>query len=361
MPIRQMKISGVRNLQPLDIEFSSGINLIYGSNGSGKTSLLEAITLMATGKSFRTSQTKHILAHDADSIEMLFAIEDASLGSCQLDSLRLRSGDNLIKLNGSVLTAQAEAAYWLPVQVMDPTTFKLLAGSPEERRQFIDWGLFHVEQNFMDTWKVFRKQLKQRNAALKQKEQEWISVWNKGFIESALAIDTYRKNYLKRFKPEFERILSQLDSNIKVTLAYYPGWDKEQPLEQVLDKQLERDMHLGYTQAGPHRAELRIKIDKQPAVEILSRGQQKSVVAALKIAQGALFQQETGRYTIYLIDDLASELDAEHRLALCKLLEDLKCQVFITSIDKSQLLQSWQFSSGILFHINQGKIAQEAF
>lgn len=361
MPIRQIKISGVRNLQPLDIELCTGVNLIYGANGSGKTSLLEAITLMATGKSFRTSQTKHILAHDADRIEMLFSIDDASLGHCQLDSLRLKSGDHLIKLNGSVLTAQAEAAHWLPVQVMDPTTFKLLSGSPEERRQFIDWGLFHVEQRFMETWKVFRKQLKQRNAALKQKQQEWIAVWNKGFIESALAIDSYRRDYLKRFKPEFERILKELDANLEVTLAYYPGWDKEQSLDQVLEKQLDRDMHLGYTQSGPHRAELRIKIDKQPAVEILSRGQQKSVVAALKIAQGAMFQQETGRQTIYLIDDLASELDAEHRLALCNLLEDLKCQVFITSIDKSQLLQSWQFSSGKIFHLQQGQIVQEAF
>ena len=73
---------------------------------------------------------------------------------------------------------------------------------------------------------------------------------------------------------------------------------------------------------------------QQPASEILSRGQQKTVVSALKIAQGSLFQQESGRRTIYLVDDLASELDEKHRFALCKLLEDLKCQVFITSIDK---------------------------
>lgn len=361
MPIRQIRISGVRNLQPLDIQLDAGVNFIYGANGSGKTSLLEAITLMATGKSFRTSQTKHILGQDADRIEMLFNIDDSNLGQCTLDSLRLRSGDHLIKLNGSVLTAQADAAHWLPVQVMDPTTFKLLSGSPDERRQFIDWGLFHVEQNFMETWKVFKKQLKQRNAALKQREQEWINVWNKGFIESALAIDEFRKNYLKRFKPTFERILKTLDVNLDVNMAYYPGWDKEQELSQMLEKQLERDIYLGYTQSGPHRAELRIKVDKHPAAEILSRGQQKTVVAALKIAQGALFQQETGRSTIYLIDDLASELDTEHRYALCTLLEDLKCQVFITSIDKAQLLDSWKFSSGKIFQLEQGKITEDAF
>lgn len=360
MPIQRLTISGVRNLQSLEIDPSSGVNFIYGTNGSGKTSLLEAIGLMATGKSFRTSQSKHILAQDNDRIEMRFAIEDASLGECLLESLRLKSGDHLLKLNDSVLTAQAEAAHWLPVQVIDPTTFKLLAGSPEERRQFIDWGLFHVEQGFMEQWKVFRKQLKQRNAALKQQEHEWISLWNKGFIESSLAIDGFRKTYLKRFKPEFERILAQLDSNINVTLAYYPGWDKEQELADVIGKQLERDIALGYTQAGPHRAELRIKVDKQPAVEILSRGQQKTVVAALKIAQGALFQQETQRRTIYLVDDLASELDEQHRLALCKLLEDLKCQVFITSIDKEKMIEAWQSTQGKVFHVEQGRITEQS-
>ena len=360
MPIRQLKISGVRNLQPLNLTLHPGVNFIYGSNGSGKTSLLEAIALMASGKSFRTSQLKHVLAQDADRIELLFDVDDESLGSCQLDSLRLKSGDHLLKLNGSVLTAQTEAAQWLPVQVIEPTTFRLLSGSPEERRQFIDWGVFHVEQKFIDHWRVFRKQLQQRNSVLKQKELEWLPVWNKGFVESAGVIDEYRRAYLKRFKPEFERILNQLDESIDVSLAYYPGWDRDSDLQDVLDKQQERDLVLGYTQSGPHRAELRIKVDKQPAAEILSRGQQKTVVAALKIAQGSLFQQESGRRTIYLVDDLASELDEKHRFALCKLLEDLKCQVFITSIDKDKLTDIWQPVASKVFHVEQGIIREDS-
>ena len=324
MPIRQLKASGVRNLQPLDLDFHPGVNFIYGANGSGKTSVLEAINLMAAGKSFRTSRLQHVFSQESDRIEMLMAIEDETLGECELDSLRLKGGDHLLKQNGSVLTSQADASHWLPVQIIEPTTFKLLAGSPEERRQFIDWGVFHVEHAFMEHWKTFRKQLKQRNSVLKQKEDEWLAVWNKGFIESATAIDQHRRDYLKRFKPEFERILTQLDDSIDVTLAYYPGWEKDSALSDVLERQKERDMVLGYTQSGPHRAELRIKVDKQPAAEILSRGQQKTVVAALKIAQGSLFQQESGRRTIYLVDDLASELDQSHRLALCQLLEDLR-------------------------------------
>jgi len=360
MPIRQIKLSGLRNLQPLDFTMNSGVNFIYGANGSGKTSLLEAIMLMATGKSFRTSHIKHLTSHESDRIEMQFHIEDESMGECVLDSLRLKSGDHLLKLNGSVLTAQSEATHWLPVQVIDPNTFKLLTGSPEERRQFLDWGVFHVEQRFLNHWKVFRKQLQQRNAVLKQKEVEWLTTWNKGFVESALAIDELRQAYIDRFKPVFENILQQLDSSLSIDLHYHPGWDKDSDLGQVIERQQERDLVLGYTQSGPHRAELRIRTNKQPAAEILSRGQQKTVVAALKIAQGALFQDETQRRTIYLVDDLASELDEAHRHSFCKLLEDLDCQVFITSIDKEKLIDVWKPMNRKVFRMEEGKLIEES-
>src|SRR5690606_8864483 len=158
------------------------------------------------------------------------------------DSLRLKSGDNLLKLNGSALTAQTDAAQWLPVQALEPTTFKLLSGSPEERRQFIDWGVFHVEQKFIEHWKVFRKQLKQRDAALEEKELQWLPVWNQTFPDSAAVTDNYRRAYLKRFKPAVERILQQLDDSIQLTLADYPGWDRDSELTVVPNRQEERDL-----------------------------------------------------------------------------------------------------------------------
>ena len=118
MPVRHLRISGVRNLQPLVIDPHPHVNFIYGDNGSGKTSILEAIAVMASGKSFRTSQLKHVLSHDHDRMEMRVGLSDPDLGECDMESLRLKSGDHLLKLNGSVLTSQAEAAHWLPVQIM---------------------------------------------------------------------------------------------------------------------------------------------------------------------------------------------------------------------------------------------------
>merc|ERR1711879_644757 len=105
---------------------------------------------------------------------------------------------------------------------------------------------------------------------------EWLAVWNEGFIEAAEKIDGYRREYLQRFKPAFDQTLQRLDPDLEVGLSYYPGWEKQSSLAEVLEKQAERELQLGFTQAGPHRAEIRIKSDKQNAADVLSRGQQKN-------------------------------------------------------------------------------------
>ncbi len=333
------------------------VNFIYGDNGSGKTSVLESVHLLSSGKSFRTHQLKHILNYEDDRVELSIELDNTE--GTSLYSLRLKNGDHLFRLNGSVLSSQAAAASRLPVLVIEPNTFTLLSGSPEERRQFMDWGVFHGEVSFIEKWRTFRTLLKQRNAVLKQKETTWLEVWNEGFIEAAEQIDAYRRDYLQRFKPVFDKTLQALDPELNVGLSYYSGWEKNSSLADVLERQREREMQLGFTQAGPHRAEIRIKVDKQSASDVLSRGQQKIVVAALKLAQGILFKESTGSPPIYLVDDLASELDKAHRLTLCQVLEDLKCQVFITSIEKRQVLDTWQPTEYKVFHVEQGSIVEE--
>lgn len=360
MPIQGLTIEGLRNLQPLSILPSARVNFIYGDNGSGKSSLLEAIYILASGKSFRTSQLKHAFKSEHDQLKLSITLAQEDDSECLIESQRTRSGNHLLKMAGSVLKQQADAAQQLPVLILDPNTFKLLSGSPEERRQFIDWGVFHVEHTFMEHWKIYKQQLKQRNALLKEKDTQWLATWNAGFVESAMCIDQHRKQYLEDFTPEFKRILVMLDSTIEVELNYYAGWEKGADLHSILTKQEERDLQLGYTQSGPHRGELRIKVGKQPAAERLSRGQQKSVVSALKIAQGTMLKTRKQRTPIYLIDDLASELDQSHRFALCRLLEDLKCQVFVTSIDKDSLLQAWQTTQNFkMFHVEHGNIQEQ--
>jgi len=359
MPIRRLQISGVRNLQPLNLNFSPSVNFIFGQNGSGKSSLLESIHLQATGKSFRHHQIKPVIQQGKDECILFSEVEDSAFGITKIGSQRSLKGEKALKINGQNVASQSEASKLLPVQIIEPNTFKLLSGSPQERRQFIDWGVFHVEQIFLGEWKNLKKQLQQRNAVLKKGEEQWLDVWSKGFIESALKINQLRIDYLTKFKPYFEQSLAKLDPELKVELNYYPGWERKSELIDVLIKQKERDLQLGYTQSGPQRAELRIKVNGVNAADMLSRGQQKSVVAALKIAQGGLLKAETGRNTIYLVDDLASELDESHRLAFCHLLEELGSQVFITSIESDSVSSSWNPVNSKMFHVEHGQITEQ--
>jgi DNA replication and repair protein RecF len=359
MPIKRLQISGVRNLQPLSLTPSSGVNFIYGENGSGKSSLLEAVYILANGKSFRHHLLKPVIQHEMDCCVLFSEIDDNRMGHARLGVQRSRNGDKAIKLNGEALHSQADASTWLPVQIIEPNTFKLLSGSPQERRQFIDWGVFHVEHSFLNQWREFKKLLQQRNAVLKKGEPDWLNVWDKGFVKAANSVNVSRKAYIERLLPVFQHTLSRLDANLDVHLSFYPGWERNSELIDILQKQRERDLQIGHTQYGPQRAELRIKIDNMNAADVLSRGQQKVVVAALKLSQGVLFQQETDRSTIYLVDDLASELDETHRFALCQLLEDLKCQVFITSIEHNSISDQWKPEGYKMFHVEHGSVTDK--
>ncbi|HHJ4328588.1 TPA: DNA replication and repair protein RecF, partial [Klebsiella pneumoniae] len=171
-------------------------------------------------------------------------------------------------------------------------------------------------------------------------------------------IDGYRRSYIQALKPVFEQVLAELVELQGLTLSYYRGWDKEKPLAEVLLNGLHRDQQMGHTHAGPQRADLRLRMGTHNAAELLSRGQQKLVVCALRIAQGHLLNEARRGQCIYLVDDLPSELDEQHRRALCRLLDDLQCQVFITCVDQELMTEGWRTDTPVaVFHVEHGMIS----
>ena len=165
--------------------------------------------------------------------------------------------------------------------------------------------------------------------------------------------------YIQALKPVFERTLGELVELDTLSLSYYRGWDKDRELAEVLASSLLRDQQMGHTQAGPQRADLRLRLGAHNAADILSRGQQKLVVCALRIAQGHLLNQAKHGQCIYLVDDLPSELDEQHRRALCRLLDDLDCQVFITCVDRELMRDGWRTDTPVaMFHVEHGGITQ---
>jgi len=361
MTIRHLSVTGVRNLAPVTLNPSPRINLLHGHNGSGKTSLLEAIHFLALARSFRSSRIQPMIQQEQDEAVVFAKVETSSGQELNIGVSRNRQTDIQIRINGENIRSMAELARHLPVQLINPESFRLLEGSPKVRRQFLDWGVFHVEHSFMHSWQRLQNSLKQRNSLLRHAiiDNRSMQAWDLEFCAASEQTDQFRQDYIRRLKPAFTQTLSELIQLPDLTLSYSRGWDKDKPLAQVLNDSAQRDRQLGYTQAGPQRADLRLRIGTQNALEVLSRGQQKLVVCALKIAQGHLLAESMRQQCVYLVDDLSAELDPVYRKTLCNLLEQLDCQVFITGTDPDSLNYDWRKETPVsMFHVEHGHIKE---
>lgn len=361
MSLSRLSVTGVRNLQPVTLTPSPRINILHGDNGSGKTSLLEAIHLLGMARSFRSSRLNPVITHEQASCTVFGQVELGDDQSSALGVSRDRSGELRIRINGQSVRSAAELAEALPLQLINPDSFRLLEGAPKLRRQFLDWGVFHVEPRFLKAWQRLQQALRQRNSWLRHGTLDTASqaAWSRELSAASDEIDGYRRAYIQTLKPVFEQTLASILALDGFQLSYYRGWDKDRSLADVLEGSIDRDRAMGHTQAGPQRADLRLRVANHNAAETLSRGQQKLVVCALRIAQGHLVSEAKRGQCIYLVDDLPSELDDQHRLALCRLLEQLNCQVFITCVDSTVLQEGWRDDTPVsMFHVEHGAIAQ---
>ena len=355
MSIRRLTVTGVRNLADTRFEPGPGVNVVYGDNGAGKSSLLEAIHLLALARSFKVSRTRTLIQNSVDEATVFAEFTNKSKVGVQ----RSRSGHHSIRINGEAVSAVSELAQRLPLQLIHSDSFLLLEGTPGHRRQFLDWGVFHLEEAFHSLWQNAQKSLKNRNSVLRsgRMDRSQLAVWQREFVAAAEQLDQLRKGYLEGFVPRFHKVLEALIDLPDVRIHYYRGWDKTRSLDEVLEQQFERDLKLGYTQSGPQRSDMRIKVNSQSASDMLSRGQQKLVVCALKVAQSLHLQDVHNRPTTFLVDDLPAELDRHHIQKLGTLMEGLNGQVFMTSVEPSFLKDFWQAPDQVrMFHVEQGQI-----
>ncbi len=349
MPLDRLSFQGLRNLRAFEMAPGPHINLISGANGSGKTSLLEGVHVLGMARSFRTQKLKSLIDHDSDEMTLFGRL--AGEPPLPVGVRRRRDSPELdIRVRGERAARITQLAEALPLQLINPDAFRLLEGSPAARREFLDWGVFHAERDFLDSWKRVRRALKHRNALLRHDriDLQSIRIWERELAHWSEQLDGLRERYMTRFVPVFEETLAALLPLPDLTLRYSRGWDRQRALLEVFEAGRDTDRQMGFTQQGPQRADLRIRLGRHPAVDVLSRGQQKLVVSALKLAQGHLLEQLTGRTCLYLIDDLPAELDGNHRRIFCQWLEQLNCQVFITSVDQEALAGVWQPSTDVM-------------
>ena len=359
MALTRLLVQDFRNIAQCDITLASGFNFLVGANGSGKTSVLEAIHYLGHGRSFRSHLTSRVIRHEQQQLFIHGRVTDNNDLILPVGISKQRDGTTEVKIGGEGNQKLAQLAQMLPLQLITPEGFDLLIGGPKFRRAFIDWGVFHVEPKFYNAWSRLKRLTKQRNALLKQaRSYRELSYWDQELALLAEQMSVWRQDYINAVKIKAAEICQVFLPEFDIQLGFYRGWEKETPYAELLQRNFERDCQLGYTVSGPHKADLRIKVAGIPVEDVLSRGQLKLMVCALRLAQGLHLTEATGKQCIYLIDDFASELDSHRRALLAQRLKETNAQVFISAISREQVIDMLD-ENGKLFMVEHGKITQD--
>jgi len=367
MFLQQLEISGFRNLKHQRLQLNCHFNAFCGLNGSGKTSILEAIHVLGAGRSFRTTCLQHVIQLDQPRYALGGQIAQNIQNSNSITNIgteKTLSGNKIFKIAGKNSTA-AEVARLLPLQTITADSHKLIDAGPEYRRKFIDWAMFHMEHEFWATWQAFNQGLIQRNAVLKQSGgrrgvAEMLAAWQAVFVAAAVKIDLARKAVVCELQPIVQDIISAWLPGRQVELCYKQGWELGEEFASALTASLDVDLLVGFTSKGPHRADMELLIDGVQAKVFLSRGQQKLLVCALLLARTTILAVKQQKHSVFLVDDLHAELDAESSRMLLQGLVALKSQIFVTNIDQQSLLQGMLglVPSVAVFKVAKGEIAE---
>ncbi len=356
MALTRLLIKDFRNIEQADLALAPGFNFLVGANGSGKTSVLEAIYTLGHGRAFRSLQAGRVIRHD----EAAFVLHGRIEGSEREISVGLtknRAGDSKVRIDGSDGHKVAELAQLLPMQLITPEGFTLLNGGPKYRRAYVDWGCCHNTPGFFNAWSNLRRLLKQRNAALRQVTRySQIRAWDQELVPLAEQISQWRAEYSEAISAEIVATCGQFLPEFALNFSFQRGWDKESAYGDLLERNFERDRALTYTASGPHKADFRIRADGTPVEDLLSRGQLKLLMCALRLAQGEFLTRQSGRRCLYLIDDFASELDDSRRRLLAQRLKATQAQVFVSAIATDHVIDMSD-EKGKMFRVEQGKIA----
>jgi DNA replication and repair protein RecF len=359
MSLIELNINNLRNIVATSLTLHPRYNFIHGSNGSGKTSILEALYLVSHGRSFRSRYITPLINEHANTMSIFARFNDNASISIQKNS----TGSTQVKLNQNPCLRCSELAEFLPCQLLDADIFQIIDAGSAFRREVLDWGMFHVKHssllqndNYHALWINYRRILKQRNTLLRQHAaKNEFEVWDQQLSVLSEQLNVMRAEYHAQLAQVFDMFLKKL-TNIECSLHYYKGWGKQDPdksLANVLNEQFHSDQQRLYTQSGAHQADLIFKLPMLNAKQTLSRGQQKIILIALKFAQAYILNKPC----MYLLDDLPAELDNKHVEKVMQSLELLPGQFFITTIDNN-IANKWsQLYSANLFETNQLTVA----
>ncbi|MEX0603376.1 MAG: DNA replication/repair protein RecF [Marinobacter sp.] len=376
MALVKLQTEFFRNLDGAPVAFSPSMNLLFGENGSGKSSFLEAIGYLGLGRSFRVGRHQAVCTHNHDRLTVFGGLNSGlAIGGDRLSkgvgniahrlgiSRDIVAKETRLKVDGEAVRSLSQLARHFPVSVIDPGVFDIVAGGPGKRRQFLDWSVFHVEPSFSSAWQQCQRVTSQRNQMLRngRLDEALIRVWDAQYVTLAYQVTEARREAFLLFKTALDALLAEVVTpwTNGLKLDFSPGWDTSQSLADVLIQHREQEQRMGHTLYGPNRADLRMKFQGRPVSETFSRGQQKTLVILMKIAQGMVLNT-LGKQVTFLLDDINAELDGEHRAMLAEKLRELRCQVFLTSIEQPQPQALWRHTMPDfkMFHVEHGGLTE---
>lgn len=350
MPLERLRVENLRCLRSAELALGPEENYVFGPNGAGKTSLLESLFLLGRGRSFRTRQTSRLVRGGESGLSVYGEVREG--GSLRRLGIGFSAGNLEVKVDGAAGVSLIELPRILAVHVIDPKAHDLVEAGPSERRRFLDAGVFHVEPRYLEHWREFRRVLGQRNAALKHGDSRALASWDRLLVESGRWVGAARAAYAETLAEAFGRIGARLLGG-RVGLRYRSGWRPGVEPAAGLAESRDRDLRLGFTQLGPHRADVELTFEGVGVRDHASRGQQKLLAAALVLAQVSAFAQATGYGGLLLVDDPAAELDAEALRRLRNELEGLDAQLVVTGITEAGLVPR---PGSSVFHVERGQV-----
>ncbi len=350
--LASLSVENFRCISSAEIAFDERATGVIGANAAGKTSLLEAVFFLAHGRSFRTANRAELIERGSARLRV---VGSAQAGvSHNFVGIEFNGRESVTRMGGQPV-GSAQVARTIPVQIIDPSVHRLLEEGSFRRRRLLDWGVFHVEPQFIVAWRRYQRALLQRNTLLQSGASDAaIRVWSDTLIGTSHLIHSARYAYASDLAAAFESLGSEL-LGLPVVLKYKRGWSADQEFEIALSNSRTREQSQRTTVVGPHRADLEILVDGTLARKRVSRGQQKLLASILILAQIDIRARHDASPTCLLLDDPSAELDVDNLGKLLEIVQRIPAQLIVSSLEEERLKD---LSIRRMFHVERGRFRQ---
>ena len=359
MRIKKLNLKNFRNYENESVNFSEGLNVLFGRNAQGKTNCAEAVFYLCTGTSPRCRRDKQLIRHGCDFAE-ISALAEGRYGVVEITA-RITENGREVRVNGNKITKNADILGNIYSVFFSPHELRLIQDGPDERRRFLNVSISQLSKSYYVALMRYNKILEQRNNLLKNRDislvYETLPVWDEQLCKYAAVIAFKRAEFASMLSPIAENIHAELtDGAEKLEISpekKYKGDEKQlaERLFNELSANYERDIRLGYTGSGPHRDDLDILIDGTDAKTFASQGQTRTAALSIKLSEVEIFKRLSGEYPVLILDDVMSELDLPRRKKLAARTQGL--QTILTCTHGERVLYGKEVNK---IKIDDGKI-----